>query len=170
MNDQPSIYVACLESYNSGYLYGTWINATQDVADIYAEIQTMLANSPIDNAEEWAIQDYECFEGLRIDEYAGIETVKQYALFIEEHGKLGAAVFAYCGDIDHALETLENYYHGEWDSELDYATDLFDECYLHDLPAYIQGYIDYKSFSRDLFMGDYFSIRVDHKTHVFSCH
>jgi len=28
--DQPRIYVACLASYNSGFVHGAWINAAQE--------------------------------------------------------------------------------------------------------------------------------------------
>jgi antirestriction protein len=35
----------------------------------------MLADSPIPGAEEWAIHDYEDFEGASLSEYASFETV-----------------------------------------------------------------------------------------------
>lgn len=50
------IYVACLAAYNSGYLHGAWIDANQDVTGICRDVQIMLSESPIENAEEWAIQ------------------------------------------------------------------------------------------------------------------
>lgn len=54
--EDPRIYVACLAAYNNGYLHGAWLSANRDVDEIYAEIQEMLAKSPIENAEEFAIQ------------------------------------------------------------------------------------------------------------------
>ncbi len=69
----PRIYVACLASYNSGILWGEWIDATQDPSDIYDDISTMMAESPIENSEEWAVQDYENFGDCQIDEYESIE-------------------------------------------------------------------------------------------------
>jgi len=60
------IYVACLASYNNGILHGAWINAEQDAYAIYDEVQTMLTASPVKDAEEWAIHDYEGFEGVRL--------------------------------------------------------------------------------------------------------
>lgn len=56
--DPLQIYVACLASYHQGHLHGEWIDATQDIDTIYTAIQTMLAASPIDNAEEWSIHAY----------------------------------------------------------------------------------------------------------------
>jgi antirestriction protein len=32
----------------------------------------------------------------------------------------------------------------------DYAEELFDDCYAHDIPEGLRGYIDYESFARDL--------------------
>ncbi len=53
--DTPSIYVACLASYNNAILHGVWIDATQSEDDIMKEIWEMLDNSPEPNAEEYAI-------------------------------------------------------------------------------------------------------------------
>ena len=72
--DTSQICVACLASYNNGILYGKWIDATQDESDIVAEIQGILANSPIEGAEEWAVHDYEGFGALKIEEYSELAT------------------------------------------------------------------------------------------------
>ena len=170
-NLSPSIYVACLAAYNNGYLHGCWIDANQDVDAIYAEIKKMLANSPIIDAEEWAIHDYEDFGGANIHEYSSIETVSPLAQFVAEHGDLGGDLLAhYGGDLDDAKKALEDHYHGKWDSEKEYATDLFDELYLYDVPRNIRFYIDYETFTRDLFINDYFSIHTGDKVHVFNYH
>ena len=62
---------------------------------MWEDIQKMLAASPILDAEEHAIHDYEGFEGARISEYTGIETIAKLAAFISEHGALGGAVREY---------------------------------------------------------------------------
>ncbi|HXK39588.1 MAG TPA: antirestriction protein ArdA, partial [Candidatus Paceibacterota bacterium] len=49
----PRIYVASLADYNAGRLQGRWIRADQPSDDIYREIQAMLAESEIPEAEEW---------------------------------------------------------------------------------------------------------------------
>ena len=79
----PKIYVACLAAYNNGKLYGKWIDAAQDADEIHEEIQAMLKNSPEPMAEEWAIHDYEGFEGYSLGEYGGIETTHEIACFID---------------------------------------------------------------------------------------
>lgn len=53
-NYEPQIYIACLASYNNGILYGKWIDANQDVSALEGEIQEILAESPMPDAEEWA--------------------------------------------------------------------------------------------------------------------
>ena len=77
--EEIRIYVACLAAYNSGALHGRWIDATQDAADIQSEVREMLAASPIAGAEEWAIHDYEGFEGAQVSEYDGFERVEFWA-------------------------------------------------------------------------------------------
>ena len=166
----PRIYIACLAAYNNGFLHGRWIDATQEENQIYQEINTILADSPIPGAEEWAIHDYEGFESIIISESEGVASVCQHAQFIQAHGALGGAVAGYYGDLESAEEALENHYHGEWESEVDFANEIFDECYAHNLTDHLKFYIDYEKFSRDLFINDYLSLEVGGKTHVFSHH
>lgn len=52
--DSPRIYVACLAAYNSGCLHGRWIDATTP-DEIWEQVRAMLADSPVPDAEEWAI-------------------------------------------------------------------------------------------------------------------
>src|SRR5258708_494228 len=93
----PQIYVACLASYVNGKLFGKWIDATQPVEDILEQIKQLLANSPMPDAEEVAIHGHEGFYSLQIDEYESIKDVHSKALFISEHGGLGAELAAYYG-------------------------------------------------------------------------
>ena len=51
---QPRIYVACLAAYNAGHLHGRWIEATTP-DEVMVEVRAMLADSPLPEAEEWAI-------------------------------------------------------------------------------------------------------------------
>ena len=94
------------------------------------------------------------------------------AQFLVEHeqGELGAALIeeGYCADVEEAIEKLEEHYHGEWDSERDFAISCFEYCY--DVPEYLQEYINYEAFAYDLFIGDYFSIELNSRTHIFSSH
>lgn len=169
-NFNPQIYVACLASYNNGVLYGCWCDATEDQDIINDQIQTMLSNSSIANAEEYSIHGYSDFGSLNLSENESLSTVHDLALFIKEHGELGVELIGYLGDLESAQDALENNYHGSYDSELSYAIDLFDDCYIHAVPKNIRYYIDYEAFCRDLFMSDYYSISADGDVHIFSNH
>ena len=127
-DNTPRIYVACLAAYNNGYLHGDWIDADQDVDEIRDEIATMLARSPIEHAEEYAIHDYEGFEGVAISEYAGIDTVARMGAFIAEHGALGAGLLEqFSGDMEQAETALQDCYHGQFASLADYMEELTTE-------------------------------------------
>lgn len=163
----PQIYVACLAAYNSGFLHGEWIDATQDIDAIYLEINKILKTSPIQPAEEFAIHDFEGFGNERLSEYDSIEHVVKTAEFIAEHGELGGALLGNY-TIEEAKTLLEDHYNGFYDSEVDFASCIFEDCYANSMPENLKFYFDYEAFARDLFINDYFSVEANDKIHVFS--
>ena len=48
----------------------------------------------------------------------------------------------------------------------EYAEELFDECYIHDIPDNLKTYIDYEKFARDLEM-DYSTIEIGGGDYLF---
>ena len=80
LEEGPRIYIACLAAYNSGILHGRWIAATMP-DEVQAEVRTMLAESPVPEAEEWAIHDHEGFEDVSVSDYASFESVCDLATF-----------------------------------------------------------------------------------------
>ncbi|MDQ0304744.1 antirestriction protein ArdA [Ancylobacter polymorphus] len=165
----PRIYVACLAAYNNGYLHGAWIDADQDADEIRSEIAAMLARSPIVSAEEYAIHDYEGFEGVAIEEYAGIERVARIGAFIAEHGALGAGLLKeFSGDTEQAETALRDCYHGQFTSLADYMEELTTETVT--IPDALRYYIDWQVMARDAEMGgDFFTVETAHdEVHVFS--
>lgn len=169
----PRIYVACLAAYNNGILHGRWIDADQGVDHIWNEVKAMLEASPIEEvAEEWAIHDYEGFEGIALSEWQSFETVAEYAELIEEHGPIIAELIAHFGgSVEDAETAINDCYHGEWDSITEYAEQFAEDCgYLAEVPEQLAYYIDFEAFGRDLMMGDFYSIEIDHKHHIFSHH
>lgn len=163
----PRIYAACLAAYNNGYLHGRWIDAAQDPADIQTEIAEMLATSPIQHAEEWAIHDYEGFEGARLEEYSGIERAHALAMFIIEHGTLGGELLAHFGGDLEAAETAFDHYAGEHKSLADFVQELTEET--TDIPPTLVNYIDYEAMARDMELnGDVFTVELGFdEVHVF---
>lgn len=163
----PRIYVACLASYNAGILHGGWIDVT-DPDEIRAEVAAMLAASPEPFAEEWAIHDYEGFEGAEISEYAGLDHVCELAEFIEERGKLGAKLIEHFGGrLDEARAAFEDYA-GEYKSLEDFACEFTEQTGVK-IPESLACYIDYAAMGRDIELnGEVFTIETGfEETHVF---
>lgn len=157
MKSSPRIYVASLADYNAGRLHGEWIDADQDPADIMAEIKAMLAKSKEQDAEEFAIHDFEGFESFNIREYQDIDEVAQLAQAIAKHG---AAFAAYAGSVgvEEAIEHFEEAFQGEFDSMSDFAYDLMDSTgQLEEIPQHLRNYFDYEAFGRDLELGGDYS-------------
>lgn len=166
MSVTPSIYVACLAAYNNGFLHGKWIDATQESDEIKAEISKMLVASPITNAEEYAIHDYEGFETAQISEYHGIDGVHELATFIEENGLLGAELYNHFGSLNEAKTYLEESYSGFYDSIEDYARELTEQT--TEIPQSLQFYIDYEKMARDMeYSGDILTIEDSGGVHIF---
>lgn len=165
---QPRVYIACLAAYNNGHLHGDWFDCDFELND---NIQKVLKTSPIPNAEEWAIHDHEGFGSYSISEYHGIDELVEIADLIAEHGEILPELIAWRGDIKGALEALEHYYEGKFESELDFAYYHVEQSVnIDDLPELIRHAIDYDSIATTIFINDFHSIKLNHKFHVFSNH
>ncbi len=164
----PQIFVVCLEAYMRNLFHGRWITATQRVEEIFDEIQLMLSDSPVENSKTWLIYNFRNFSNLKVKKGESIVDVQTKAQFILEYGQLGVELVTYYGDIDSARDAIQNHYHGEYESELEFATQLFDECYMAAIPRVVQNYIDYSAFKREIFNKEFFMLTVDDKKHIFS--
>lgn len=167
MTTEPRIYVADLAAYNSGFLHGVWIDATLDVADINEQISEMLTASPVQDAEEYAIHDYEGFEGYRLGEYEGIQTAHDVAEFIEEFPEFGGALLNHFSTLEEARSAAEEDYCGSYSSLADYAQELTEDS--TEIPESLRYYIDYERMACDMEMnGDVFTIETGyHEVHIF---
>ncbi|MEL6369179.1 MAG: antirestriction protein ArdA [Pseudomonadota bacterium] len=166
---KPRIYVACLAAYNSGRLYGAWIDADQPADEIRGEVSAMLKASPIAQAEEFGIHDYDDFAGAQLCEYTDLETVSALAAFIAEHGELGGKLLSYLGDLDDAQKAMENHYAGCHASLAGFAQELTEET--TEIPEPLRFYIDYEAMARDFEINDVFTIETAYdEVHVFWRH
>lgn len=164
------IYVACLAAYNNAILHGKWIDANQDPFDIWNEVSAMLIASPIEDAEEWAIHDYEGFEGASISENEGFEDVAKLAAFVSEHGALGGELLGYYSNLEDAQKAIEDHYAGEYESLSDFAREITEQSG-QDIPENLSYYIDYDAMARDMAISDVMSIETGHdQVHVFWAH
>lgn len=164
------IYVVCLAAYNNGYLHGRWINAEQDADAIRAEIAQMLKASPIPDAEEFAIHDYEGFEGYGLSEYEGIDRVADLAAFIGAHSAVaGRLLDHYGGDLDEARAAIEEHYCGCYSSAQEFAEELTEQS--GPIPENLRYYIDYAAMARDLVINDVLPIETGFEdVHIFWRH
>ena len=86
---EPKIFVICLSAYKQGILHGAWIKANQETDLLYSDVQSMLASSPMNDAELFAIHDYQGFGALSIDKNTSLEVISALASvinFIYEQG------------------------------------------------------------------------------------
>ena len=130
----------------------------------------MLFRSPIEEAEEWAIHDYEGFEGAEIGEYYSFANVVELADYIRERGELGAQVLNYYGgNIEDAKARFDEYA-GEYDSLAAYAEELTEQSG-ETIPERLAPYIDYKAMAHDYEQsGDFLTFEVGHSVHIFWAH
>lgn len=172
--EKPRVYVACLASYNAGILHGAWIDL-DGTAGIEESIEEMLAESTIEDAEEWAIHDSE--NCGKLSEHVGISELQEIAEAFEqcECDSIDWEHFLkYCEceglDIEHAsVSNFEESFHGEWDSVVDYARGFLESSgELSEIPKHLQFYFDYESYARDLEIDSIYTIEHNGSFLVFS--
>ncbi len=163
------VYVACLAAYNSGILHGCRIDAEQEAYAIYYNARAMLAASPMEDADEWAIHDYEGFCGVRLSEYEGFAEIAELAAFISEHGEIGGQLVSHLCNLDGAKKAIVDSYAGEYKSLADFAEELTEQS--TDIPESWRFYIDYEAMARDIGINDVFTIDTGfEQVHVFWSH
>lgn len=156
--ETPRIYVGTYAKYNNGSIEGKWFDLDDysDKTEFYEAI-TEFHNDEDD--PEFMFQDWENIPDSFIDEScinenfwdylnADIDNKEAFEIFVRHQGYD-------LEDFESCLSNFEDSYRGEYSSTLDFASELFDELYLHEVPESIRYYIDYEKFERDLFMGDY---------------
>lgn len=168
MSSETKIYVADLAAYNNGFLHGVWIENLLDIDEINQQVVNMLSKSPVENAEEYAIHDYEGFGELELGEFVSLNRINQIATFLNEFPDCGDAVLNYCnGDVDEAIRLLEDCYLGNYDSLEDYAQEICEEHY--SIPEPLKYYIDLNSLARDMILnGDVHVIQKQSNLFIFS--
>ncbi|MCO7634961.1 antirestriction protein ArdA [Pseudomonas guariconensis] len=167
MSEHIRIYVADLAAYNAGHLHGAWIDATLELDDIQSQVRAMLAASPVESAEEYAIHDFEGFDGYRLGEYEGLENAHEIACFIEEYPEFGGALLDHFNDLEQARKAAEEDYCGCYSSLADYAQELTEET--SSIPPHLAMYIDYHAMARDMeYGGEVFTLETGlEQVHVF---
>lgn len=172
----PRIYVASLKDYTHGVYHGVWIDDLDDPDEIMAEVRAMLKKSPTarkhgEKAEEWAIHDYEDFDGVKLGEYESFERVSEIAQLLSDWPAAVVAYYIAEGfDPDELDDKIRDRYQGEYkgrDQEA-VADMLYDGLEnREDLPEDIQSHISAIADSMaedDWQSGEYFTIYAGNGT------
>ena len=156
-NAPLSVYIANLDEYVKGNLVGDWVSLPIEEDDFEDFLKT------IGNPEEIAVHDFENnlgLDGLKIGEYMSIEELNELCERIEGIDLRGVdtfnALYEALGDFEGALECFEseNYtFYGNMTME-EVAREYIEECY--EIPSYLENYIDYKAFARDMRYDGYY--------------
>lgn len=156
-----NVYIANLGKYNEGYLVGDWL----ELPASEEEIQELMVKIGIDgvNYEEYAIHDIECdFTPLynEIGEYSSLTTLNELAEKLEEidNDELEKleAIIEYDGmggleGLDSLIDNLDDYIlYTDINDEYDLGYYWIEESGCYEVPNFLQNYIDYESFGRDI--------------------
>lgn len=158
-DNNPAIYCGTYHKYNCGSLYGAWIDLSSfdDYDDFIEFCQRLHCN---EEDPELMFQDYQCYprcwyseSGMSRDIF---DKIHEYAELDDDRKDAFEAYLNYAGDEYTTMEKFEEHYQGKWDSGADFAEYLYNEIYGHEIPEFLQGYIDWQAVWRNLdTAGDY---------------
>jgi len=161
-DERPRVWVACLASYNSGILHGEWITVPDTVEEMQEEIDRILETSSEPFADEWAFHDSQYFGPFDFTEYEGLEMLVKKANIINQTDDIRALTAWDSSSIDfekmdaeEIIEKFQDEFLGVYDSEEDFSCGHIQDC--HEIPDYLESYIDYSKFWRDLTYDGYYS-------------
>lgn len=157
LNGNPSVYCGTYAKYNNGSIYGMWIDLTtfadyEDFIDFCKELHAD------EHDPELMFQDYEGFPTEWYSESCmdeeTFDKIVEYGNLDKDDQEMWDAYIDYCGG-DADFSTARDRCMGKWDSEVDFAEDIVDQCYTDSIPQNLIYYFDYEKFARDLFMDGY---------------
>lgn len=150
----------CGEQWRRDHRVGPGVATTEVMHCPTCASVNVAAGKPFSSAEEWAIHDHEGFGEWSPGEGERFVDVATMAEQIEAHGLAFPAWVEHIGAAVDDVDGFEEAYAGEWDSEKAYGEELATETIegLSDEGSTLAMYFDYEAFTRDLFLGDYFSV------------
>lgn len=166
------IYVACLASYNAGRLHGAWIDVDTDKDVMAAKIEAMLKASPMLDAEEFAVHDYDEFPNM--GEYPSLDAIAATAELVElaAERQIAPSDFHHIadnwhGNADDIRRALEDDFHGFYEDFDEFVEQYADDFLLINIPERVARYFDYDALARDL-MIEYTVIELSDGVAVFA--
>ena len=184
---EQRVWIGSLERYNAGQLIGRWFDmedygsageleqAARDhilrqCGRMAQQFRRWASNDNgryTDPTEELWIFDH---EGLTGSEMGIGEAWEQWEILEALPEDQRAAFQAYADHIGTSYANADNFeeaFNGEWRSEQEFAEELIDDIEGVDDDSISGRYFDYEAFTRDLFMGDYFSVQHSGGVWVF---
>lgn len=164
----PAIYLGTYAKYNSGSLYGKWIDLT--TFDDYEDFCDYCHRVHYDEQDpEFMVQDFEYYPKSMYHE-SGLPTekeferIKEYAE-LDENEREAYSIYLETYNEKADLEEFRERYVGKYKSGVDFAEELCEDCgYLASLPDWLQSCIDYSAVWRSLETGgDY----AEYDGHIF---
>lgn len=125
----------------------------------FTDMESYEAGVKASGAEEFELQfidgeDAQLFNACSINQ-ANLAQWFDEVECLDDHEKVALFYLmdnSICSDLSDAINKIDDVSISQC-SLRDAAEELFDECYLHDVPESVRGYIDYDAFARDCEMG-----------------
>ena len=156
--DQPAIYCGTYGKYNSGSLYGAWLDL--EMFDSYEEFIEVCNKLHADEEDpELMFQDYQCFpEQWYSESCMGEKDFDKILAFVKMSDDLKRAFRVYISCTgDDSISGFEERYEGEYDSEEEFAKHIICEMYdLDNMMGSLAPYFDYEAYAKMLFNTGYY--------------
>jgi len=155
------IAVTDLKDYNESILRYEWLDledcsSKDEIEEFIKEFLDKRTKETKELHEEWFVSDYEEFADF--GEYPDIEDIAKAVELSKQYS--WEAVAAYYGN-SQELDSFEEAYSGVYEGEEDFAYETAQEIYSKEQLGVLDIYIDWEKYARDLFIGDYFSEKVE---------
>jgi antirestriction protein len=172
----PRIYVADLASMERDIEHGLWIDADQTASEIDADIEAMLASSPVPGAKLWAVRSAEDFDGIDLSTVTDSAVISGLARGLVEHGRAFAAWARFVGNDRTRLTEFGDSYTGSYQSREAWAWALVESLGWHQeldrriTDTLIRPYVvfDYEAVAQDAAASWQVLTDPDGTVHVFA--
>lgn len=170
--DHPfAAFITNLGKYNEGELIGEWVNFPTTAEELKAALDSIGIGQKDDFGqlyEEWFISDYDCYvDGLhdKLGEYENLDELNYLASKLDEMSQSEYTQFQaaiemgdHCGSLQELINLTENLdcydvYPDISDHE-DLGRYYIEELDAMQVPDYLQNYIDYEAYGRDVAIGE----------------
>ena len=170
--DYPfAAFITNLGKYNEGELVGEWVKfptTAEEMKEVFKRIGIGQRDDFGQPYEEWFITDYDCYvDGLydKLGEYESLDELNYLASKLDEMSESEYAQFQagmemgdHCGSLQEIINLTENLDCYEVYPDIHDYDDLgryyIEEMEVMQVPEYLQNYIDYEAYGRDVAMDE----------------